>query len=327
MAEILGSTRFLTFQSAAVANGNGTLADVGGASTLVVNVTGITTATINFEAVASDGDTPQGVLAVNLGTGAVGTTTAANGLYLVAVAGLLGLRCRISSYSSGTITITGRASNATPVELFPTDVNGAGLVQGNIAAGTADSGNPVEVGGVGNNAAPAGVTAGQRQKLWLSLVGRAVAAVVGTSQAGDATPCASAAGFDDANRLLGVGQFVNDGSAGNWNKVRTPTVFKDIAAVSVTAGTPQTVWTPTSGKKFRLMGGQVATTVAASVIFKDGGNSNAILFRMGLLPASIGQSLPANMGNGILGSAANGTLNIDVSVTGVVSGFVFGTEE
>src|SRR5258708_7046612 len=38
----------------------------------------------------------------------------------------------------------------------------------------------------------------------------------------------------------------------SWDRLRTPSVFKQLSAVVVTSET--TIWTPTSGKKFRLMG-------------------------------------------------------------------------
>ena len=41
-------------------------------------------------------------------------------------------------------------------------------------------------------------------------------------------------------------------------------VFKRIPATAITAGTPLAVWTPTSGKKFRLMGYTLGSTIAAA---------------------------------------------------------------
>lgn len=119
---------------------------------------------------------------------------------------------------------------------------------------------------------------------------------------------------------------------GVWNgatvdRVRGPNVFKDINAVAVTAGTPVGVWTPAAGKHFRLMGYHVSLSVAGAVIFKDGGNGSAVIFRTGAMPAGQGQVSPW-IGNGYLGvGAAASPLQIDVSATGAVTGFVFGCEE
>ncbi len=57
-----------------------------------------------------------------------------------------------------------------------------------------------------------------------------------------------------------------------------PFVFKPIKAVAITAGTPVAVWTPASGKRFRLLGFCVVPTVAASVLFEDAtGGANEFL--------------------------------------------------
>lgn len=105
-----------------------------------------------------------------------------------------------------------------------------------------------------------------------------------------------------------------------------PNVFKTLAAVSVTAGTPVAIWTPAAGKKFRLIGFMLSLSVAGAIIFKDGGNSNAEIFRTSLMGAGVGLASPW-FGNGVLGFAANGALEIDVTSTGTVSGFVFGCEQ
>ena len=108
-----GSYKTVLLQSAAVAVGNGTVmgcTDVsGGALTAVaMQVTGITTATITFEATI-DGSNWLSILAENVTTGAEATTAAANGIYRVMCLGMVQVRARISSWTSGTITITGVA--------------------------------------------------------------------------------------------------------------------------------------------------------------------------------------------------------------------------
>lgn len=108
-----------------------------------------------------------------------------------------------------------------------------------------------------------------------------------------------------------------------WDRERIATVFKNIAAQAVTAGTPVIVWTPTTGKKFRVLGYALSLTVAGSVILKD---STTEILRTPLMGAGIGLVSPV-MGNGILSAAVNNALEIDVSATGSVSGYVYGTEE
>lgn len=102
-------------QNAAVATGDGTAlgcSDVGGVGWLnyaTLQVTGITTATVTWEA-QLDGTNWVAVLVKNLNTGVEATTTTANGLFRVQCTGLMQLRGRISSWSSGTIYITAVAT-------------------------------------------------------------------------------------------------------------------------------------------------------------------------------------------------------------------------
>jgi hypothetical protein len=109
-----------------------------------------------------------------------------------------------------------------------------------------------------------------------------------------------------------------------WVSQRTPVVFKPIAAVAVAVGTPVAIWTPATGKKFRVMGYALSLTVAGSVILKD---AAAEIARTPLMAAGVGQPCPPGMGNGILSALANNVLTVDVTAAGSVSGFVFGTEE
>ena len=124
------------------------------------------------------------------------------------------------------------------------------------------------------------------------------------------------------NNPLEVLPFGVTGSMGSA-MLRTPSVFKTVAAVAVTAGTPVAGWTPASGKKFRLMGYALSLSVAGAVIMKD---ATTELIRTALMLAGDGHESPP-MGNGILSAAANQVLNLDVTATGTVSGFLFGTEE
>jgi hypothetical protein len=120
--------------------------------------------------------------------------------------------------------------------------------------------------------------------------------------------------------------FVFAGSPGGVTAsgLRTPNIFKTLAAVAVTAGTPVAVWTPAAGKKFRLMGYTLSLSVAGSIILEDATGVEKI--RTPLMAAGVGMISP-QMGNGILSALANNALFIDVTATGTVNGFVYGTEE
>lgn len=99
--------------SAAVATGNGTViettgVDTGGCMTLTMQVAGITTATVTFEATI-DGSNWVAVACTNLNDGVASTQATADGLYRLTCLGLVLVRARISAYTSGTITVIGMA--------------------------------------------------------------------------------------------------------------------------------------------------------------------------------------------------------------------------
>ncbi len=146
----------------------------------------------------------------------------------------------------------------------------------------------------------------------------------GTPTVNTELPAAAALADGAANPtapIAGAAELVFNGAT--WDRKRVATVFKPIAAQAVTANTPVDVWTPATGKKFRLMGYALSLSVAGSVILKD--NTTEIL-RTPLMAAGIGLVQP-EMGNGILSAAADQVLKIDVTASGSVSGYLYGTEE
>lgn len=109
-----GQYKRVVMQSSAVATGNGTSVDCtdvdsGALTTVTAQVTGITTATITWEATI-DGTNWVAIQFTNLNDGAAATTATANGLYRATVLGLVSVRARISAWTSGTITVTGIAA-------------------------------------------------------------------------------------------------------------------------------------------------------------------------------------------------------------------------
>jgi hypothetical protein len=109
-----------------------------------------------------------------------------------------------------------------------------------------------------------------------------------------------------------------------WDRTRNPNVFKSLSAVVVTTET--TIWTPTSGKKFRLMGFCLAQGVATgAVTLKDNTAGTTIL----VIPQNtVGVAVCSPvLGNGILSAAANNVLTATGASTETLTGFVFGTEE
>lgn len=100
----------LTLHSAATATGNGTAVECtevsGGAyKKLAIQVQGISGDTITWE-VTIDGTNWKGILVAPVTTGTTALTTTADGIFTVDVTGLVQFRARISTYGSGTITVT-----------------------------------------------------------------------------------------------------------------------------------------------------------------------------------------------------------------------------
>jgi len=96
-------------QTAAAANGNGAVLITVGLTSLLVQIVGITTATINFEGSLDDVPTWVAVGAKPASDfigGTAVTTTAADGIWKVPVLGLRYFRARISGWSAGTIQVT-----------------------------------------------------------------------------------------------------------------------------------------------------------------------------------------------------------------------------
>lgn len=126
--------------------------------------------------------------------------------------------------------------------------------------------------------------------------------------------------------LLAAAHYLFNG--GSFDRQRTPGKFIPIKNVAVTAGTAQAIWTPGSGKKFHLMGFAVSLSVAGYIIFEDGNaGATAEFLRTPGMAAGVGLVNPANLGNGYASTAANNALYMDVSASGNINGFCFGTEE
>lgn len=105
---------------------------------------------------------------------------------------------------------------------------------------------------------------------------------------------------------------------------RTVTKFIQLQAVAITHATPVDVYTPTSGKKFRILSYHISTTVAGAIQFEDTTGTEVLRTPLLLAAAPAGSG---DMGNGYLSTAANNHLFLDVTVTGVVSGWIGICEE
>lgn len=111
------------------------------------------------------------------------------------------------------------------------------------------------------------------------------------------------------------------------SRTRAPGKFIPLNAVAINAET--TIWTPASGRKFRLMGYQLtALGAAGNVVLKDNtaGASLPIVLPFGAIGANLSVAYPG-MGNGILSAAANNVLTATGAASQTLSGYLLGTEE
>lgn len=106
-------------------------------------------------------------------------------------------------------------------------------------------------------------------------------------------------------------------------KPKVANIFIPVNAVNI--ATENTLWTPTAGKKFRLMGGWLAITgAAANVQLKDG--TGGTLFA--IIPLlTLSQGFLFTLGDGYLSATANNLLRALGVTSSVVNGTLWGREE
>lgn len=103
---------------------------------------------------------------------------------------------------------------------------------------------------------------------------------------------------------------------------REPKVIKSVNLTAATAET--TIWTPTSGKKFRLLRGVITTSAQSILTFKDNTAGTTIL----TLELAANTPFTFNLGTlGILSAAANNLLTVTRATSATLTGFVSGCEE
>lgn len=133
-----------------------------------------------------------------------------------------------------------------------------------------------------------------------------------------------------------VGAFNFGWNGASFDRRRVANVFK---TVQVSASGDTILWTPASGKKFRLMGMSYTNTmanggagiVAVTILIKDG-SSTILTFSVATSTAiAVAQPpLMLSFGNGILSSTANNNLVANMSAAasaGILAINVWGTEE
>lgn len=109
-----------------------------------------------------------------------------------------------------------------------------------------------------------------------------------------------------------------------YDRIRVPAIQKDLAALTISTIT--TVWTPGSGKKPRLMGGEISVSAAGSVLFEDN-SAGTTVFRTPKLAADTPYNFVVMGGQGYMLAAGNNVLKATLSVSGTITGTLYGTEE
>jgi len=135
LGQNLSAWQVTTLQNAATATGNGTTMPSSAMGAVSVQITGTFSATVTFEG-TMDGSTWVALMATNANDDARATTATAAGVYSVVLNGCTSFRARISSYSSGTVTVKARLGNGV---ISRTSSGGGGLTVGAtaIASGAA----------------------------------------------------------------------------------------------------------------------------------------------------------------------------------------------
>lgn len=102
---------YQVLQNNATATGDGTVINIQGWSSITVVVTGITTATVQFQATV-DGATWDQIGCARASDGTVFSVVSQNGSFICSVPGYLAFRAPISSYTSGSISVRAVRSTA-----------------------------------------------------------------------------------------------------------------------------------------------------------------------------------------------------------------------
>lgn len=149
----------------------------------------------------------------------------------------------------------------------------------------------------------------------------------GTYSLGTSSSGAAAAALGDATTnptAGGAAAYLEGYNGATWDRVRVQKTRKDVSTVAV--GSIATVWTPASGKKFRLMGGSISVSAACSVLFEDNSaGAGNFIWRTPKLAADTPYNF--DLGNGYLSAAADQVLKATSSASANLIGTLYGTEE
>lgn len=269
------------------------------------------------------------------GTVAVtGVATAANQATVIA---------SLAAIDAGTPTALGQATMANSAPVAIASDQSSIPVAGNVAAASADSGNPLKIGGKLNTTMPT-YTDGQRGDAQIGVRGALKVQVMvadsgnALTQAPDNVDAVVASATANKTVNMSRGTVFNGVS---WDRPRVPVIIK--TAVATAAGNT-VLWTPTGGTMFRVMRAIIMITAdsatagggVVTIDLQDVDTSVGITASV-FVPAAAGTVFGngfstgwMDFGHGKLSALANNVLNIDLSAeltSGAVRVIVCGTEE
>ena len=111
--------------------------------------------------------------------------------------------------------------------------------------------------------------------------------------------------------------------ANSFQRASMANLTKPLNAVG--SGSEVAVWTPTSLRRFRLLGYCLVCSEAGNVLIRNGLAGTIVA----VVPSAAGgPCTPVDLGGyGVLGTAVDAVLTVDAPGTGTVSGTLWGTEE
>lgn len=120
-------------------------------------------------------------------------------------------------------------------------------------------------------------------------------------------------------------RYAPSGGVALWDRPRLANVFKTVDLVAATAET--TIWTPATGRKFRLMGFMLTCSSNSKLSLRDG-TAGTIIVVCGTganSPTILGAEMLGGLG--ILSAVADNVLTVTRLTSGTLTGLVWGCEE
>ncbi len=228
---------------------NGSVSVYGqGVYTVTASITGTWVGTLVMEGQAADSNW-YGLEIYQPGSNptAFTTTITANGLYAVVGGGFLNIRVRASAYTSGTVNVgldgslaqqsilAGQLGTWTSVVTQSTASNLNAQVVGNVASGSADSGNAVKMGGVYNTTNPT-LTTGQRGDLQLDAKSRLE--IIDSANLGTGTQGALSVTTTATEIRVGASRLAGRSTITAFNNGSQTIYWGYSSGVTTTTGTP-----------------------------------------------------------------------------------------